>query len=345
MANVEELIESIRSMYNSDIRTVLVPNRIAYMNRWYFGRANWIRMIHTEDMELVIYAYSTGFERTFQYLIIFMNDSITPTNDYVFLRDHQHSTHLMYHSFAGEQVYEEKMSIVHDVSAVAKPFISNCNTVLSKLFLRCGQPRDTAMLTIMGDRDYLKTVDTDIIYEVANKRLDVVRGMIVESVDVDTKCSASGGTAYTTITVSFVGNNVKYLVSMLTGKAPKVLADVGSLRGKRFHYIYLVQKRNIVRFEYFDFHLMCKDVGEARTLDILQYEYGRKVTISIHSNAGNMCAFLYNKVNKMRDIFTMHAVIRFQRLWRKWWYEPNDDGYVRFASRMYDKDAATSAPS
>jgi len=46
-------------------------------------------------------------------------------------------------------------------------------------------------------------------------------------------------------------------------------------------------------------------------------------------------------VLKMRSIFFDHRIRMFQRLWRRWWYEPDDDGNVRFASRMYDEDSVT----
>jgi len=47
----------------------------------------------------------------------------------------------------------------------------------------------------------------------------------------------------------------------------------------------------------------------------------------------------YMPILKLRKILHLNRIRSFQRLWRRWWYEPNEEGYVRFASRMYDKDA------
>jgi len=62
--------------------------------------------------------------------------------------------------------------------------------------------------------------------------------------------------------------------------------------------------------------------------------------IRIYTNVCNLFVKYALCIGILKDIFFHHRIVRIQRLWRKWWYEPNAEGYVRFASRMYDKDSA-----
>jgi len=59
----------------------------------------------------------------------------------------------------------------------------------------------------------------------------------------------------------------------------------------------------------------------------------------LRTNVAHDVVSLHDVIVKMRDVRLTNGIRAFQRLWRRWWYEPNADGYVRFASRMYDKDS------
>jgi len=59
----------------------------------------------------------------------------------------------------------------------------------------------------------------------------------------------------------------------------------------------------------------------------------------LYSNISNLYAEYANAIRKLRTIFTRYTMKNFIKRWRKWWYEPNEEGYVRFASRMYDIDS------
>jgi len=96
------------------------------------------------------------------------------------------------------------------------------------------------------------------------------------------------------------------------------------LIGKYIWYDY-----NIYTLRYSDLPFITAiDKAEARVYD----------SEDIFTNIALLCKYNSNVIVKLRSIFFMRGIRSFQRLWRRWWYEPNDDGYVRFASRMYDVD-------
>ena len=58
----------------------------------------------------------------------------------------------------------------------------------------------------------------------------------------------------------------------------------------------------------------------------------------VRSNIATSVAALAFGIVAVRRILLDHRIRMFQRLWKRWWYQPNAEGYVRFASRMYDVD-------
>jgi len=111
-------------------------------------------------------------------------------------------------------------------------------------------------------------------------------------------------------------------------------------------YIYAaVEKTNLEALPSIMGHKISIEVGW--TTDKVILEDGTAIPfpciIRVYTNIEKSMIDYADGVNKMRSIFFDHRIRSFQRLWRKWWYEPNAEGYVRFASRMYDKDSSPCA--
>jgi len=63
----------------------------------------------------------------------------------------------------------------------------------------------------------------------------------------------------------------------------------------------------------------------------------------IFSNVSMLSIEDSSAIYKLSSIFMNHKMRLFQRMWKKWWYEPDEDGHARFASRMYEEDSKYAA--
>jgi len=66
-------------------------------------------------------------------------------------------------------------------------------------------------------------------------------------------------------------------------------------------------------------------------------------TVRCMTNVGLDVIRLRGGIMRLRYLTQVNGVRSFQRLWKKWWYEPNAEGYARYASRMYEEDSKYAA--
>jgi len=76
-------------------------------------------------------------------------------------------------------------------------------------------------------------------------------------------------------------------------------------------------------------------IGCTNTLSTSHTIHGMRV----YTNAAHFIVVNSRAIQYLRYLRKINGIRSFQRLWRRWWYEPDEEGYVRFASRMYDKDS------
>jgi len=86
-------------------------------------------------------------------------------------------------------------------------------------------------------------------------------------------------------------------------------------------------------------------IGEIRDAIEAKYELTNKLSVlgddsgmRAYTNICSLYIMYHDAIYKLRTIFMLRGIRSFQRLWKKWWYEPDESGYARYASRMYDLD-------